>query len=143
VTFLAGPRKLAATTSRISLPSTNVWLAQTHIKGPHLVYQKPKAAVRLRALPGRRPEIGDLGARPRAAGRLVDDVEDVLTSRRLIVFEILKRPAHISYDAHSRVMSVAALQKQLSRSEIGDVRLQVYLTDLCRSIGASMIHDVT
>ena len=45
------------------------------------------------------------------------------------------------YDAHSRVMSVAALQKQLSRSELEDVHLRAYLTDLCRSIGASMIHD--
>ena len=45
------------------------------------------------------------------------------------------------YDAHQRVMSIASLQKQLAVSHLGDVRLRPYLTDLCRSIGASMIHD--
>ncbi len=45
------------------------------------------------------------------------------------------------YDAHSRVMSVAALQSQLSVSSIGEVSLRGYFTDLCASIGASMIRD--
>lgn len=45
------------------------------------------------------------------------------------------------YDAHSRVMSVAALQKQLATSQVAEVRLRSYFDDLCRSIGASMIHD--
>ncbi len=45
------------------------------------------------------------------------------------------------HDAHSRVMSVAAVQRQLAASSIGDVELRPYLTDLCRSIGASMISD--
>jgi len=44
-------------------------------------------------------------------------------------------------DAHSRVMSVAALQKQLALTRVGDVTLRAYLTDLCASIGASMIPD--
>ena len=44
-------------------------------------------------------------------------------------------------DAHSRVMSVAALQHQLSQSQAGDVKLRAYFTDLCDSIGASMIPD--
>ncbi len=44
-------------------------------------------------------------------------------------------------DAHSRVMSVAALQHQLAQSSVGDVPLRTYFTDLCASIGASMIHD--
>lgn len=44
-------------------------------------------------------------------------------------------------DAHSRVMSVAALQQQLAQSKVGDVALRAYLTDLCASIGASMIQD--
>src|SRR6185503_21117683 len=42
-------------------------------------------------------------------------------------------------DAHSRVMSVAALQQQLAQSKAGDVALRGYLTELCASIGASMI----
>ena len=44
-------------------------------------------------------------------------------------------------NAHSRVMSVAALQHQLAASNVGDVELKDYLTELCDSIGASMIHD--
>ncbi len=45
------------------------------------------------------------------------------------------------YDAHHRVMSIAALQKQLAMTRIGDVELRAYFTDLCRTIGASMIRD--
>ncbi|CAN7616838.1 sensor histidine kinase [Rhizobium sp. LjRoot254] len=45
------------------------------------------------------------------------------------------------FNAHNRVMSVAALQRQLATSSVEDVALRAYLTDLCRSIGASMIHD--
>ncbi|MDB5448013.1 MAG: histidine kinase [Phenylobacterium sp.] len=45
------------------------------------------------------------------------------------------------FDAHSRVMSVAALQRQLVGSKFGDVELRTYFTELCESIGASMIHD--
>jgi len=45
------------------------------------------------------------------------------------------------FDAHSRVMSVAALQHQLAMSSVGDVELRGYFTELCQSIGASMIPD--
>jgi two-component sensor histidine kinase len=45
------------------------------------------------------------------------------------------------YDAHSRVMSVAALQQQLAASSVGEVQLRAYFTELCQSIGASMIQD--
>jgi two-component system, sensor histidine kinase PdtaS len=41
-------------------------------------------------------------------------------------------------DAHQRVMSVAALQKQLAVTRLGDVELRPYLTTLCESIAASM-----
>jgi two-component sensor histidine kinase len=44
-------------------------------------------------------------------------------------------------DAHSRVMSIATLQQQLAASRIGHVELRVYFNELCRSLGASMIHD--
>jgi len=44
-------------------------------------------------------------------------------------------------DAHSRVMSVAALQHQLAATNVGRVRLREYFTELCQSIGASMIQD--
>lgn len=46
-------------------------------------------------------------------------------------------------DAHNRVMSVAALQQQLATSRLGEVALAPYFTQLCKSIGASMIHDPT
>jgi len=45
------------------------------------------------------------------------------------------------FDAHQRVMSVAALQHQLAASAVGDVALRPYLIALCESIGASMIRD--
>jgi len=45
------------------------------------------------------------------------------------------------FDAHSRVMSISAMQRQLSASAIGDVELRWYFTDLCNSIAASMITD--
>jgi len=38
-------------------------------------------------------------------------------------------------------MSVAAIQKQLAVSSVDKVDLPAYLTQLCDSIGASMIHD--
>jgi two-component sensor histidine kinase len=44
-------------------------------------------------------------------------------------------------DAHSRVMSVAALQQQLAASRLGEVALKPYFDQLCLSIGASMIRD--
>lgn len=44
-------------------------------------------------------------------------------------------------DAHQRVMSVAALQKQLASNRLGDVELRPYFKALCESIGASMIQN--
>jgi len=43
--------------------------------------------------------------------------------------------------AHHRVMSVAALQKQLAATRLGDVELRPYFIALCDSISASMIRD--
>jgi two-component sensor histidine kinase len=45
------------------------------------------------------------------------------------------------YDAHNRVLSVAAVQKHLNVTETGEVHLETYLTELCNSLGASMIRD--
>jgi PAS domain S-box-containing protein len=45
------------------------------------------------------------------------------------------------HDAHHRVMSIAAVQQQLTTSTLGDVKLRMYFTQLCQSLGASMIHD--
>ncbi len=44
-------------------------------------------------------------------------------------------------DAHHRVMSIATLQRMLAAHGDEEVALSPYLTDLCASIGASMIAD--
>ena len=48
--------------------------------------------------------------------------------------------AHLK-DAHNRVMSVAALERQLSESAAETVQLQTYVVALCDSIAAAMIAD--
>lgn len=48
---------------------------------------------------------------------------------------------HHLRDAHQRIMSVAAVQRQLTGSTLSDVELRGYFTDLCRRIGDSMISD--
>jgi two-component sensor histidine kinase len=45
------------------------------------------------------------------------------------------------HDAHSRLMSIAAVQQHLAASRLGDVDLRPYFIQLCKSLGASMIHD--
>jgi two-component sensor histidine kinase len=45
------------------------------------------------------------------------------------------------HNAHHRVMSIAALQRQLSTSSGGTVELRAYFTQLCQSLGASMVAD--
>lgn len=44
-------------------------------------------------------------------------------------------------DAHHRILAVAAVQSHLAAARTSEVRLRAYLTTLCRSIAASMIHD--
>jgi two-component sensor histidine kinase len=45
------------------------------------------------------------------------------------------------HDAHNRVMSIAAVQRQLAESRLGEIELRPYFTQLCDSLGASMIRD--
>ena len=45
------------------------------------------------------------------------------------------------HDAHHRVMSIAAVQRQLAASTQGEIELRPYFTQLCESLGASMIRD--
>jgi two-component sensor histidine kinase len=44
-------------------------------------------------------------------------------------------------DAHQRVMSVAAVQRQFAATIGDDIPLRSYFTDLCQSIHASMVRD--
>jgi two-component sensor histidine kinase len=55
--------------------------------------------------------------------------------------ESLETREHLR-DAHQRVMSVAALERLLSKSEDGEVEAHAYFTSLCESIAASMIADL-
>ncbi len=48
---------------------------------------------------------------------------------------------HHLHSAHHRVMSVASVQRQLATTGEDEVRMRAYLTELCESIGASMIRD--
>jgi two-component sensor histidine kinase len=45
------------------------------------------------------------------------------------------------HDAHHRVMSIAAVQRQLAESRLGEIELRPYFTQLCDSLSASMIRD--
>jgi two-component sensor histidine kinase len=45
------------------------------------------------------------------------------------------------HDARQRIISIATLQRQLSTSPGGSVELRAYFTQLCQSLGASMIAD--
>jgi len=99
------------------------------------------------------------------AARAVDKLKDeMLRERQLLMQELQHRVAnslqiiasvlmqsarkvnseetrgHLS-DAHNRVMSIATLQKQLAATQEGEVELRSYFTQLCQSIGASMIAD--
>ena len=62
----------------------------------------------------------------------------LMQSARRTVSEETRANLH---DAHQRIMSVATLQQKLAVSQLGDIALRSYFTDLCRSIGASMIRD--
>lgn len=60
----------------------------------------------------------------------------LLQSARKVNSEEARR--HLS-DAHHRVMSVATLQRQLAITQVGEVPLRSYFSELCDSISASMI----
>jgi two-component sensor histidine kinase len=62
----------------------------------------------------------------------------LMQSARRINSEEIRGHLH---DAHSRVMSIASVQRQLAVSADREVVLHSYLTQLCQSLGASMIRD--
>ena len=62
----------------------------------------------------------------------------LMQSARRVQSEEIRLHLH---DAHSRVMSIATLQKQLAVTQLKSVELRTYFADLCRSISASMIDD--
>ena len=80
---------------------------------------------------------------------LLDELQHRVANSLQIIASVLMQSArkvqsdearsHI-HNAHHRVMSIATLQRHLvARS--GEVALRPYFSDLCASIGASMIHD--
>jgi two-component system, sensor histidine kinase PdtaS len=60
----------------------------------------------------------------------------LMQSARKVPSEEVRSHLH---EAHHRVMSIAAVQQQLVASRLGDVELRAYFTQLCQSLGASMI----
>ena len=86
----------------------------------------------------------------REKGILLQELQHRVANSLQIIASILLQSARRAqsdgarndlYDAHHRVISVAAIQQQLAAARLGDVALRPYLTDLCRSIAASMIRD--
>lgn len=81
---------------------------------------------------------------------LLDELQHRVANSLQIIASVLMQSArrvqsketrlHLQ-DAHNRVMSIAALQRQLAVSTQDQVQLRAYFTDLCRSIGASMIAE--
>ncbi len=81
---------------------------------------------------------------------LIQEIEHRVANSLQIIASVLLQSArrvrsdetrtHLT-DAHNRVMSVAALQRQLSAGAVEKVGLHAYFNQLCASIGASMIHD--
>tara|TARA_R110002020_G_scaffold36822_5_gene110645 strand:+ start:2744 stop:3796 length:1053 start_codon:yes stop_codon:yes gene_type:complete len=97
----------------------------------------------------------------RAAARLKDDLlrdkamllqevqHRVANSLQIIASVLMQSARRVQSEearghlqnAHHRVMSIAALQRQLSMSTSGRVELLSYFNQLCQSLGASMIAD--
>ena len=81
---------------------------------------------------------------------LLQEVQHRIANSLQIVASILMQSArrvqsdetsgHLK-DAHGRLMSISAVQRQLSTSNGGTVELRPYFTQLCKSLGASMIYD--
>jgi two-component sensor histidine kinase len=86
----------------------------------------------------------------REKGLLLQELQHrVANSLQIIASVLMQSARRVQSDeirthlhaAHNRVMSVAAVQKQLSMSRLDDVQLRSYFSDLCESLGASMIRD--
>lgn len=81
---------------------------------------------------------------------LLQEVQHRVANSLQIIASLLLRSArrvqseeargHLN-DAHNQVMSIAAVQRHLAMSAVGDVPLRAYLNELCESLGTSMIHD--
>ena len=109
-------------------------------------------------------DITDARATAQLNGELIREKDDLLRQKAILLQEVQHRVANSLQiiasvlmqsarrvqseetraelrAAHNRVMSVAAVQQQLSVSSVGDVLLRPYFTQLCTSLGASMIRD--
>ena len=62
----------------------------------------------------------------------------LMQSARKVQSDEARGPLH---DAHNRIMSIAAVQRQLAEANATEVALRPYLEQLCHSLGASMIRD--
>jgi two-component sensor histidine kinase len=133
--------------------------------------KSPGKATRSLMIKARRLEYGDPAVRVLVTvsditdARLADKVrDDLVREKAVLVQEVQHRVAnslqiiasvllqsarnvrsdetrtHL-HDAHNRVMSIATVQRHLAASDGGDVELRPYFSELCQSLGASMIRD--
>jgi two-component system, sensor histidine kinase PdtaS len=92
----------------------------------------------------------ELGNLVREKQLLLEEIQHRVANSLQIISSVLLQSAravqstdtrqHLQ-DAHNRVMSIAMLQKHLPKAAVDSVALPRYFTDLCASIGASMISD--
>ncbi len=81
--------------------------------------------------------------------RLQEVQHRVANSLQIIASVLLQSARKVSseetrghlHDAHHRAMSIASVQQQLAATTLGEVELRAYFSQLCQSIGASMISD--
>jgi len=97
-----------------------------------------RAEARLKDDLVRRNEVLLMEIQHRVANSLQIIASVLMQSARRVQSEEVR--GHLK-NAHSRVMSIAALQRQLSTTKSGPVDLRAYLTQLAQSLGASMIED--
>ena len=86
----------------------------------------------------------------RENGNLLQEVRHRVANSLQIIASVLLQNARTAEseetrghleNAHSRVMSVAALERMLSTSPDGDIEIQAYFKGLCKNIAASLIRD--
>lgn len=130
----SGPRKLVLTARRLDYGDTDqalLMLTAVDVTEARLVLKLKDDLIREKSV-----LLQELQHRVANSLQIVASVL-LLSARRVQSGETR---VHLR-DAHQRVMSVAAVQKQLAVTTLGDVKLANYMADLCASLGASMIRD--
>ena len=128
--------------------------ARCLVVNAHVLNHDPDEAVRLVVavtdVTEARQAVRDKDALVREKNVLLQELNHrVANSLQIIASVLMQRVRRVQSeetrghlrDAHHRVMAIATLQRQLASTESGEVSLRPYFTELCASIGASMISD--